>query len=65
MNQPISNMIEDIMEKSSSESYFIQICDFVSFFIHLYFVIEIRHERLPKRVANVIDDNFVKGSWLH
>ena len=32
VNHPISNMIEDIMEKNSSESYFIQICDFVSFF---------------------------------
>lgn len=31
VNHPISNMIEDIMEKNSSESYFIQICDFVSF----------------------------------
>ena len=29
VNQPITNMIEDIMEKNSSESYFIQICDFV------------------------------------
>ena len=60
VNQPITNMIEDIMEKNSSESYFIQICDFVSFFIHLYFKLEYRHEALPKRVANVIDDTFVK-----
>ena len=60
VNQPITNMIEDIMEKNSSESYFIQICDFVSFFIHLYFKLEYRHEALPKHVANVIDDTFVK-----
>ena len=60
LNQPITNMIEDIMEKNSSESYFIQICDFVSFFIHLYFEVEYRQEALPKRVANVIDDTFVK-----
>lgn len=59
-NQPIANMIEDILEKNSSESYFIQICDFVSFFVHLYFLIEIRNRSLPNRVANVIDDNFVK-----
>lgn len=60
MNQPITNMIEDILEKNSSESYFIQICDFVSFFVHLYFLTEIRKVSLPNRVANVIDDNFVK-----
>ena len=60
VNQPITNMIEDIMEKNSAESYFIQICDFVSFFVHLYFKNEFRHEELPKRVGNVIDDVFVK-----
>lgn len=53
-------MIEDILEKNSSESYFIQICDFVSFFVHLYFLTEIRNRSLPNRVANVIDDDFVK-----
>ncbi|MCX4267918.1 MAG: DUF3800 domain-containing protein [Lachnospiraceae bacterium] len=46
LNQPITNMIEDIMEKNSSESYFIQICDFVSFFIHLYFEVEYRQAAL-------------------
>lgn len=60
VNQPITNMIEDIMEKNSAESYFIQICDFVSFFIHLYFKNEFRQEALPKRVGNVIDDIFVE-----
>lgn len=60
MNQPITNMIEDILEKKSSESYFIQICDFVSFFVHLYFLTEIKNVSLPNRVANVLDDNFVK-----
>jgi len=61
VNQPIRNMIEDIMEKNSKESYFIQICDFVSFFIHLYFKVEYRQETLPKRVTNVIDEDFVKS----
>ena len=60
VNQPITNMIEDIMEKNSSESYFIQICDFVSFFFHLYFKIEYRQEELPKRVVNVINEGVVK-----
>lgn len=35
-NQPIKSLIEDILEKNSKESYFIQICDFVSYFTHLY-----------------------------
>ena len=60
VNQPITNMIEDIMEKNSAESYFIQLCDFISFFVHLYFKNEFRKEDLPKRVGNVIDDIFVK-----
>ncbi|OUN89617.1 DUF3800 domain-containing protein [Blautia sp. An46] len=59
LNQPIKNMIEDIMEKDSSESYFIQLCDFISFFVHLYFVSHDRQKDLPKRVMNVIDKNFV------
>ena len=29
-NQPIRNMVEDILEKDSKESYFIQACDFIS-----------------------------------
>lgn len=45
---------------ASSESYFIQICDFVSFFIHLYFKVGYRNEALPNRVANVIDGAFVR-----
>lgn len=64
VNQPIMNMVEDIMEKRSSESYFIQICDFVSFFVHLYYKLEYKHEVLPKRVANVIDDTFVRRLLL-
>lgn len=60
VNQPITNMIEDILEKNSAESYFIQICDFVSFFVHLYFKKEYRNEELPRRVGNVIDSVFVK-----
>lgn len=58
-NQPIKNLIEDIMEKDSSESYFIQICDFISFFVHLYYSCYEKNKELPKRVANVIDKSFV------
>ena len=35
-NQPIHSLIEDILEKDSNESHFIQVCDFVSYFTHLY-----------------------------
>ncbi len=48
-NLPIKNMIEDILPKDSAESYFIQMCDFVSFFSDLYFRI-VKGENLPKRV---------------
>lgn len=58
-NQPIKNMIEDIMEKNSSESYFIQLCDFVSYFVHLYFSCYVREKALPNRVSKVIDKAFV------
>lgn len=33
INKPIKYLIEDIMEKDSKESYFIQICDFISFLL--------------------------------
>lgn len=58
-NQPISCLVEDIMEKNSKESYFIQICDFVSYFSHLYFTTHIQGKPLPNRVANLIDESFV------
>jgi len=62
-NQPIKNMVEDILEKDSYESYFIQVCDFISYFAHLYFVCFDRKESLPNRVAHIINGEFV-GSVL-
>ena len=59
VNQPIKCLIEDILEKDSSESYFIQICDFVSYFVHLYFKCVVNGQPLPARVQNVIDTQFV------
>ena len=58
-NQPIKNMIEDILEKDSKESYFIQSCDFVSYFAHLYFLTHDQDGTLPNRVANTINSSFV------
>jgi len=58
-NQPIKSLIEDILEKDSKESYFIQICDFVSYFIHLYQKCCIENNLLPNRIANCIDTKFI------
>ena len=54
-----ANLIEDILEKDSQESYFIQICDFISYFVHLYYRSIIQKAPLPNRVARVIDTTFV------
>lgn len=58
-NKPIKNLIEDILEKDSKESYFIQICDFVSYFVHLYYKTRYKKENLPSRVGRLIDNDFV------
>ena len=58
-NQPISNLIEDILEKDSAESYFIQISDLISYFVHLYYEVHFKGKKLPNRVMNVIDAQFV------
>lgn len=62
-NQPINNLIEDILEKDSKESYFIQICDFISYFTHLYQKCCVEKNLLPNRIANCIDTKFI-GSVL-
>ena len=59
LNKPICNLIEDILEKDSKESYFIQIADFISYFVHLYFDTCIKGKDLPHRVSNVIDKCFI------
>ena len=59
VNKPISNLLEDILEKDSKESYFIQITDFISYFVHLYFETIIKHKKLPNRVLNIIDEEFI------
>lgn len=59
-NVPIKGLIEDIMAKESTESYFIQICDFISFFADLYFRVVDKNEQFPKRVERVIDEKFIK-----
>lgn len=60
INEPITGLIEDILEKDSAESYFIQICDFVSYFVHLYYKCVINGAQLPNRATHLIDTDFVK-----
>lgn len=50
----ITALIEDPIQKDSTESYFIQLADFVSFVIHLYAHFETgvgkMHGRMPKGI---------------
>lgn len=59
-NKPIGGLIEDIMAKDSAESYFIQTCDFISFFVDLYFRAIDKSEELPGRVEKVINKEFIQ-----
>ena len=59
INKPIKNMIEDVLDKDSQESYFIQICDFISYFVHLYYLTRFKNEELPNRVGKLISREFV------
>lgn len=59
INKPIRFMIEDILEKDSKESYFIQISDFISYFVHLYYKTRYKKENLPGRVGRLIDNQFI------
>ena len=58
-NKPVKGLIEDILEKDSSESFFIQVSDFISYFSHLYFKCVINKNPLPSRVQSVIDTDFI------
>lgn len=58
-NQPIHSLIEDILEKDSVESYFIQMCDFVSYIVHLYYKTHEKKGALPNRVGRVVDEEFI------
>ena len=52
-------MKQEMTVKILEESYFIQICDFISFFVHLYYKTRYQKENLPNRVGNLIDRDFV------
>ena len=59
INKPIKYLLEDVLEKDSKESYYIQICDFVSYFVHLFYTVNYLKKEKPKRVSRLIDDVFV------
>lgn len=63
-NIPIKGMIEDVLAKDSKESFFFQLCDFVSFFADLYFRTTDRGEELPQRVERIVDSTFVKRIFV-
>ena len=58
-NKPISGLVEDVLSKESKESYFIQISDMVSYIVNLYYKTIIKKEKLPSRISNVIDEDFL------
>ncbi len=60
-NIPIKGLVEDIMSKESTESYFIQICDFISFFSDLYYRVVDKKEKIPRRVERVVNESFIKS----
>lgn len=41
------------------ESHFIKICDFISYFVHLYYLTRFKNKNLPNRVGNLINKEFV------
>lgn len=54
-NIPVKNMIEDILEKDSAESGFIQLADSISYFVNLYYKVIIKGEAIPARVSRILN----------
>ena len=59
-NYPVNNMIEDILEKDSKESYFIQASDLISYIVHLCYKSNYKKQALPNRVGKTIDSEFIE-----
>ena len=59
INKPIKYLLEDVLEKDSKESYYIQICDFISYFVHLYYTVRYLKKEMPNRISKLIDYRFV------
>lgn len=58
-NQPIRSLIEDMLEKDSKESHFIQVCDFISYIVYLYYNTQSKGEAFPKRAGKVVDQTLL------
>lgn len=63
-NVPIKNMIEDILEKESEESYFIQISDFISYVVNLYYKYCICKKDLPKRIESWLSKELIEKMMI-
>lgn len=59
-NSPIKNLIEDILEKDSADSYFIQISDFISYVINLYYKYVHLGKELPNRIKSWLTIDNIK-----
>jgi len=58
-NKPITNLVEDILEKDSKDSYFIQIADFISTFIYMYYKYYVDQQEFPKRLSQLVDNAYI------
>lgn len=64
-NLPVKYMIEDILEKDSSDSYFIQVSDFISYFVHLYYNYVVLHKALPNRVERLLTADQIEDTMKY
>lgn len=58
-NYPIKGMIEDMFERDSNESYFIQTVDFIVTFVFMYFRHKYQCNKLAKRDSRLVDPDFI------
>ncbi|MBQ3350803.1 MAG: DUF3800 domain-containing protein [Thermoguttaceae bacterium] len=55
-NNPVSNLVEDIIEKDSKESYFIQVSDIISYLVSNYVNVFIKNESFTGRAKRFFQD---------